>query len=593
MKSLVSCFVAAIFAVGVSAQGQQNDSIINHNVTVERQYVPELRDAERLSAAPAVVEPKKTEINAKYSELSNPLSVGGALHPLSAATLRYAHPADRLPGYARLAIGTYPNTLADFAYPLVAQNDLRIDVQAHHNGAYNAYFNTVNTAKISFDKDFAAFSLFGGIHGGFQSVKYYGKEFASDNSVTNLSDTSRYNPQALCTETEFTAIGRGEKTLSVSDLVAQRRGYGYFWRAGANLGIRSAQNADNLQYGANFDFDLFHNPAGITERSYHTSGNISFALNDNRLGAVIDFYNGAYSAKDSLNYYNNYAILRLNPFFDWNINEKLRMHLGLALTAPLAGEKGLKLNPDVRMDFKVLPEYIDIYAGISGRYKVNTMNALFYENPYLAHDVRAVNTHSPFEALAGVVVTPVRGLLFDVFIDYSYTKNQYYFVNKAYQTGTDTVYINRFDVVYDKSFLWLGGVRMSYTLKNVFSAEIKGIFTKGRGETEAFPWQKPFYDLSFNTAWRATHDLTFSLTGFYQAGIYARIGSVSDNNFGADVTGVKMDNRFDLNLGAAYTFRDWITLFVRANNLLAQQYESFYGYRVQGFNLMMGVTLSF
>jgi hypothetical protein len=390
-------------------------------------------------------------------------------------------------------------------------------------------------------------------------------------------------------ETNFTPVGRQPKTFTLSEL-ADAPLYGYFWRAGANLGFRSPENAENWRYSAQLKYDLFHNTAGITEHSFHTNANLNFIFNEDRLGAEFDLYNGSYNSQDSINYYKNYAVLRLNPYFELNRFENLKLRLGLAVVLPFAGEKGLKFAPDVRLDFKAIPEFLDIYAGITGKYKVNTMNDLFYENPYLASDVRAKDTYAPFNVFAGVVLKPAAGLLFDVFVDYSYTKNQYYFVNKGYGNNTwGDIYTNLFDVLYDKSGLFAGGVRASYTLKNKFNAELKGIYTKGKGDTEAFPWHSPFYDVSFNTAWHTTKDLTLSFTGFYQAGIYAKIGNVSENN----IISVKMKNRLDFNLGAAYTYRDWVTFFVKANNLLNKQYHVFYGYEVQGFNFMGGAILSF
>ncbi|MDR2854307.1 MAG: hypothetical protein LBV31_03260, partial [Prevotellaceae bacterium] len=543
---------------------------------------------------PVVVEPQKKVLDARYSDFNSPLAVGNNVHPLSAATLQYSQPAEPYEGFLRFALGSYPNSLVDFAYPLVNQPDLRIDAEVHHRAAYNAYFNTVNTAKISFDKNFKTFTFFGGLNGGFQGVRYYGLNVNGNNKVLNLKRLAADSENMPLTETDFTAVGRPAQTFTVGTLL-NAPNYAYLWRFGLNLGFRSAENAENWRYAAQLKYNTFHNTAGITEHSFHTNAGLSclFAETD-RLGADVDLYNGSYSATDSIafNYYRNYAVLNLKPYLELNRIENLTLRLGLALTLPLSGEKGVKIAPDVRADFKALPDLLNIYAGITGKYKVNTMNDLFYENPYLAPDVRAKNAHTPFDIVAGIVLKPAAGLLFDVFVDYSYTSNQYYFVNKGF-TGDTTIYTNRFDVVYDKSWVFAGGARVSYTFNNKFNAELKGIFTKGKGEKEALPWNFPFYDVSFNTSWRVVPDLTLSLTGFYQAGIYAKIGNVSANDLSADGVGVKMKNRFDLNLGAAYTYRNWLTFTAKANNLLNQQYDIFYGYEVQGFNFMGGVVLSF
>jgi outer membrane cobalamin receptor len=49
----------------------------------------------------------------------------------------------------------------------------------------------------------------------------------------------------------------------------------------------------------------------------------------------------------------------------------------------------------------------------------------------------------------------------------------------------------------------------------------------------------------------------------------------------------------DLNVGAVYTINDSFSLNVKANNLLFQHYDIWYGYPAQGFNASGGFTFSF
>jgi vitamin B12 transporter len=49
----------------------------------------------------------------------------------------------------------------------------------------------------------------------------------------------------------------------------------------------------------------------------------------------------------------------------------------------------------------------------------------------------------------------------------------------------------------------------------------------------------------------------------------------------------------DVNIGASYSYLNWFTLFGKVNNLLNSRYEEFYGYEVQGLNVMVGAAFSF
>jgi len=70
---------------------------------------------------------------------------------------------------------------------------------------------------------------------------------------------------------------------------------------------------------------------------------------------------------------------------------------------------------------------------------------------------------------------------------------------------------------------------------------------------------------------------------FYQGGRYARLGN----------TAVAMKDKVDVNLGVSYTYLNWFTAFAKINNLINSKYQDFYGYDVQGMNMMVGAAFSF
>ena len=69
----------------------------------------------------------------------------------------------------------------------------------------------------------------------------------------------------------------------------------------------------------------------------------------------------------------------------------------------------------------------------------------------------------------------------------------------------------------------------------------------------------------------------------FQDGRYARLGSAAH----------KMKPIYDLNLGASYAYLDWLSVFVKLNNILNSKYDYFNGYPVQGINAMVGASFSF
>ena len=61
----------------------------------------------------------------------------------------------------------------------------------------------------------------------------------------------------------------------------------------------------------------------------------------------------------------------------------------------------------------------------------------------------------------------------------------------------------------------------------------------------------------------------------------------------ADSQSVKMNNISDLSFGAVYQAMSRLNIFLNLNNVLGNQYEYWYGYACQRFNLMGGLTFTF
>ena len=56
---------------------------------------------------------------------------------------------------------------------------------------------------------------------------------------------------------------------------------------------------------------------------------------------------------------------------------------------------------------------------------------------------------------------------------------------------------------------------------------------------------------------------------------------------------IEMNNINDLNLGAIYEINDSFSLNIKANNILSQKYDIWYGYPAQEINVAGGFTFKF
>jgi len=54
-----------------------------------------------------------------------------------------------------------------------------------------------------------------------------------------------------------------------------------------------------------------------------------------------------------------------------------------------------------------------------------------------------------------------------------------------------------------------------------------------------------------------------------------------------------MQDKVDFNLGATYSYNNTISFFGKLNNLFNKKYQDYYGYDVQGTNILLGAAFSF
>jgi outer membrane cobalamin receptor len=94
---------------------------------------------------------------------------------------------------------------------------------------------------------------------------------------------------------------------------------------------------------------------------------------------------------------------------------------------------------------------------------------------------------------------------------------------------------------------------------------------------------KPGIETDIRATFEATNALRFTLNYYFAGDRWA--------NFGG--TDIKMNNINDLNFGATYRITDFLSVNLKANNLLFQKYDIWYGFPAQGFNAMGGFTFKF
>jgi hypothetical protein len=588
-KYIVSFLLFTIGSVSFLVAAQ--DTIINRSVSVEREYRPVIQDAGKINSIPKVLEPNVDKSTAKFSDFNLPLDAGFNIHTLPAAEVQTEKSTNK-EGYARIGIGNFLNTLVDFAYPVINEPNMRLDFSVNHLGTFEPKrIHTTTKAALSYDIIFKTFDVYAGLGGGHEYFKYYGNNF-NLNGIVDLKTLALNYPDNRFLEKNRVGTNTTPREFSLYSLSNDPIG-DTFWRFNTFAGIRSLPNSEDFRYLAEINYNTFQSVNGLTEKLFHTRAKLSSDFDERRFGLDVDLYNMAYNSVriPAFNYWPNYAVLMLNPYYKLE-RSKWDVRLGLKTSLSFVHGKFISPSADVLGEWRAIPKFLSLYGGMTGGYEINSLDKIFRENPYVYSDIRVLDTYTPYNFFAGIKLKPLYNLLLDAYIDFRQIDNQYFFVNKEYTLSNAPVvmpaadasfYSNRFNVIYRSASLFKSGVRANYNLQNFLNVELKWTYNGWSVYQEQYAWNKPKYEAELNTNVRINPNFSVTANVYYQGVRYAKLGETS----------IPMQDKVDINLGVSYSYLNWFTAFAKINNLINNQYQDFYGYDVQGTNMMIGAAFSF
>ena len=594
MKTSKYVFAFLLFSLSSALTLQAQDTIKHRNVQVEREYRPVIHDAGKINSMPQVLEPNVTKEPADYSDFNMPLNADYNIHILPAAELITEKPEDSKKGYARLGFGNYLNTLADFAYPVINTTDMRLDFSLNHLATFDSKMeHTTTKANLAFDIILLnALDFYAGLGGGHEHFNYYGNYYDDAHSAFNINSLDADYGHSIYLEKNRQGINSTPQLFNLNMLSNDPSET--LWRFNALVGVRSLPLSTNIRYQAELQYKSFNSHNGINEKQVITQAGISIPNENDRLGLDFELNNLKYSSFTipEFNFWKSYSVLTLNPYYGI---ERPEYNVRLGFKTSLSFVHGRPIDPslDVRAEWKAVPNYFSIYGGITGDYEVNTLDKIYTENPYVYSDLRLNDTYTPYDFFAGIKVKPLYNLLLDFYVDSKRIDNQYFFVNKGYRlvnspiamplASDSAIYSNRFNVVYSGASHVKMGFRANYNFRNMVNVELKWAYNTWNVDTEKEAWNMPKQEVQLNTNVRITDYLTVTANVYYEGNRFAKLG----NN------AVQMADKVDINLGIAYSYYNWLTVFGKINNVINNQYQDYYGYNVQGTNMMIGAAVSF
>lgn len=580
MKKYIFAVTLGVLSIFYTQAQALQDTTLTRQLELQREFNPTLQDANKINSLPAIREPQVKKANTDFAPWSMRATPPLAIALSQPGDIMTEIPYNLQKGYIKLNAGNYANINGALGFRFLDTESNKLNLMFLHNSSngdldYNQTMEDSETkmkfmdnfAKLNFKHIFeeSEFDIFGSfLHSQFN---YYGNNFGN-----------------------VTIHDNNNQTLSVFNLKA------------------SLQNTQPqpVNYKGSLNYHYFTTKYGRTLTDESLTGNQieanidlnkSFLGGDNLLGIKGDFTGAFYDEITTLEEdeeISNLIMIDANPYihfegFNW------KMRLGANLDFVFDDENSFYVAPNVAMSLNINENSL-LYANVMGGVDKNTYLDIYKESRYLLPNTTVNHSYTPFEIDGGVKIGAIDGFRIDLFGGYKKTEDEHFFV---LQSNQDTSLPNN-PWIYQEflqpvlgdlthshigasvhSNIWSPLDVMVKVKKNFYSvSKVKGLEAI---PTELEAWNKPGLEVDVDATFAATEQLRIML-GYYFAN---ERWSVAEGKT------VEMDNINNLSAGAAYNIHPMFSINVKANNLLNQSYDIFYGHPAQGISLMGGFTFKF
>ena len=572
---LATAAVPVASAQGQPAKGKYKGSIEEAEIEIVKERVNQLPEATRNFDKIKLPAPPKVERKVAYTFPDFRLSADRLNPSVKVLTIRAEEPAPLTGNFVKAAIGNYGTFYGRGHFYSTRNTDHAYGLDLRHTSAVQGPVDGKNSRMSE-----TSAHLMGELYRGtaaFGATLDLGRE--------------RYNFYGY----EKAANG-GPVAVPESGDIKQ-----VFSRVAVKAYAHNRDPGQQLQYEAGIGYRYWADNFAASENDVRFNTKVGYALGDaSRLTVAADasFIIDKDQAAATPTRPTPLATARSRTFVQATpAYEFLRKRVAFSLGATLGYSSDTATSvsktvvyPAVRLGYTVEPERFAVYAGLGGAMQRVTRYDLSTENPWLNRGLNVADTHRGPTIYAGFTSTPARGLELNARATYARDRNLYFYLNNPVDP-------TRFDLVYDRNATGVLNVHgeLLYNAAEKFRLGTRLDYNKYALRNLPQPFHRPEFQGSVFGTYNVFDKLMLGAEGYFFAASYgisyrpaASVGGVRTADFYRAT-----DPVIDLNLRADYRITPKISIFAMGNNLLNRRYQRFYGYPVQGINVLGGATYTF
>lgn len=545
---LCLCSLAAVPALAQETwQSESETDIGNEQVVIVKERENELPPANRRfqKVPPQEINVPQESIRYNFSDFS--LGLKPIDPTVRVLTIKSDPPRPYYNRYIKAGLGNYLSSYLDAWINSPRNPSYLWGLNVHHRGAARGPVDGGNSS-FSKNKIEARGSYFG------KSLTFESKAYAQRNRYNFYG----YNEEALDPEKE------GLKQV-----------YQLF---GAEIKLSNAET-DRLAISSGLKLDHTGSFYDVKENMARVDAQLRFELSD-ALGIQIgsDLLISQYTSETSI----NRNLFRIAPAFNFNFAPvEILAGFNIAYENDTALNAGIMhFYPRVELAIKPL-ESIEAKVGIEGNMQPLTYRSLIEENPFINDQPALLHSNKTIDFFGNIEGRVASGLGFNVGFSAANYKNMHFYVNSHADT-------TRFDVIYNPGNTSLVNIfgELSYHHTNRLQTSLRGDYYAYKPDQLAEAWHKPSYKVEWSGSYNLYDKILFSAGTYIMGGIVAR-------EINTDDQAITLKPIADINLGIEYLFSPQATAYIRADNLLSQEFQRFYNYPSRRLVLSLGASYAF
>ena len=194
---------------------------------------------------------------------------------------------------------------------------------------------------------------------------------------------------------------------------------------------------------------------------------------------------------------------------------------------------------------------------------------------------------------------PINRMLVELGASYAIKLDQHFFYNKSYEvinpltSTSEHHYSNLFTAEHADMQHLNVAANINYSLKEDYNIYLFGKYNYYRFDNSSQnAWYMPTWEIGTGIDFNPIKELSINADLYYGIGYKCKVANL-DGSYNV----VNLNDRINLNLGAAYTLEERFTIFAKVNNILTAipslRYQDWYGYKNFGYYALLGVKVNF